>query len=190
MQSLNGPSRAEPATILYCLIWDSPNPEGQVPVFISRRNRVAQLYPRAQGHANVYENWDRTSQETHCVSATKSKRFMLSIGLWRKQMISSSQNLLLTIGLSIKKPVSRKAPCLNTYSLLFASVCGSAVPFGYPCVIWTLMFKELDAHRKWPFDVKQNKTQGWTESQTCVSVSLVSNTCIQCVQSLWNARRQ
>jgi hypothetical protein len=33
----------------YCLIWDSPNLEGQVPVFISPRNRVAQLYSRALG---------------------------------------------------------------------------------------------------------------------------------------------
>jgi hypothetical protein len=32
-----------------CLIWDSPNLEGQVPVFISPRNIVAQLYPRALG---------------------------------------------------------------------------------------------------------------------------------------------
>jgi hypothetical protein len=31
------------------LIWDSPNLEGQVPVFIFPRNRVAQLYPRALG---------------------------------------------------------------------------------------------------------------------------------------------
>jgi hypothetical protein len=30
VQSLNGPSRAEPVAILYCLIWDSPNLEGQV----------------------------------------------------------------------------------------------------------------------------------------------------------------
>jgi hypothetical protein len=36
-------------TIFYCLIWNSPNLEGQVPVFISSRNRVAQLYPRALG---------------------------------------------------------------------------------------------------------------------------------------------
>jgi hypothetical protein len=35
--------------IFYCLIWDSPNLEGQVPVFISPRNRVAQLYPQALG---------------------------------------------------------------------------------------------------------------------------------------------
>jgi hypothetical protein len=48
-QSLLGPSSAEPTTIFYCLIWDSPNLEGQVPVFISPRNRVAQLYPQALG---------------------------------------------------------------------------------------------------------------------------------------------
>jgi hypothetical protein len=40
-------SPAELTAIFYCLIWDSPNLEGQVPVFISSRNRVAQLYPRA-----------------------------------------------------------------------------------------------------------------------------------------------
>jgi hypothetical protein len=47
VQSLNRPSRSEPITILYCLIWDFPNLEGQVPVFITPRNWVAQLYPRA-----------------------------------------------------------------------------------------------------------------------------------------------
>jgi hypothetical protein len=45
--------RAEPVTILYCLIWDSPNLEGQLPVFKSPRNRVAQLYPRALGSLYV-----------------------------------------------------------------------------------------------------------------------------------------
>jgi hypothetical protein len=45
-QSLLGQSPSELTTIFYCLIWDSPNLEGQVPVFISPRNRVAQLYPR------------------------------------------------------------------------------------------------------------------------------------------------
>jgi hypothetical protein len=50
VQSLNGPSRSEPVTIFYCLIWDSPpNLKGQVPVFISHRNRVAQIYPRVRG---------------------------------------------------------------------------------------------------------------------------------------------
>jgi hypothetical protein len=43
--SLLGWSPAELKAIFYCLIWDSPNLEGQVPVFISPRNRVAQLYP-------------------------------------------------------------------------------------------------------------------------------------------------
>jgi hypothetical protein len=44
-----GSSPAELTTIFYCLIWDSPNLEGQVPVFISPRYRVVQLYPRALG---------------------------------------------------------------------------------------------------------------------------------------------
>jgi hypothetical protein len=46
---LSGPSPTDLITTFYCLIWDSPNYEGQVPVFIFTRNRVAQLYPRALG---------------------------------------------------------------------------------------------------------------------------------------------
>jgi hypothetical protein len=48
-QSLLGQSPAELTTRFYCLFWDSPYLEGQVPVFISPRNRVAQLYPWALG---------------------------------------------------------------------------------------------------------------------------------------------
>jgi hypothetical protein len=37
-------------TIFYCLnFWDANNLEGQVPIFISPRNKVAQLYPQALG---------------------------------------------------------------------------------------------------------------------------------------------
>jgi hypothetical protein len=43
-QSLLGRSPAELTAIFYCLIWDSANLEGQVPIFISPRNREAQLY--------------------------------------------------------------------------------------------------------------------------------------------------
>jgi hypothetical protein len=42
-------SPAELTTIFYCLISDSPNLEVQIPVFISPRNRVAQLYPWTLG---------------------------------------------------------------------------------------------------------------------------------------------
>jgi hypothetical protein len=48
-QSLLSRSPVELTAIFYSLIWDSPNLEGQVPVFISPRNRVAQWYPRALG---------------------------------------------------------------------------------------------------------------------------------------------
>jgi hypothetical protein len=37
-------------TVFFCPnFWDSSNLEGQVPIFISHRNRVAQIYPRALG---------------------------------------------------------------------------------------------------------------------------------------------
>jgi hypothetical protein len=52
-QSLLGPSPAEPTTIFYCIMWDSPNLEGQVPVFISPRNRASQLYLRELGLCNM-----------------------------------------------------------------------------------------------------------------------------------------
>jgi hypothetical protein len=41
VQSLKGRNRAEPVTILYSLNRDSPHLEGQVPVFIYPRKRVA-----------------------------------------------------------------------------------------------------------------------------------------------------
>jgi hypothetical protein len=48
-QSLSGPSPAELTSISYWLIWDSSYLEDKVTVFISPRDRVAQLYPRALG---------------------------------------------------------------------------------------------------------------------------------------------
>jgi hypothetical protein len=42
--------------ILLSQIWDSPNLEDQVPVFISSRNRVALLYPKALGFPSLLFN--------------------------------------------------------------------------------------------------------------------------------------
>jgi hypothetical protein len=77
MQSLNGPSRAEPITILYCLIWDSPNLEGQVPVFISPRNRLSQLYPRALGLLLHESTWSIFTQRTSTLPATLTHPYPL-----------------------------------------------------------------------------------------------------------------
>jgi hypothetical protein len=44
--NLRSESRETHHHILLSQIGDSPNLEGQVPVFVSRRNRVAQLYPQ------------------------------------------------------------------------------------------------------------------------------------------------
>jgi hypothetical protein len=46
---LRSQSRGTHDHILLSQIRDSPNLEGQVPVFISPRNRVARLYPQASG---------------------------------------------------------------------------------------------------------------------------------------------
>jgi hypothetical protein len=90
--------------ILLSQIRDSRNLEGQVPVFISHRNRVAQLYPQGTGFPfrrllplaglrwrcstppphGLTERFTRTSdtnpvrtsQETHYVSTTKTNRLM------------------------------------------------------------------------------------------------------------------
>jgi hypothetical protein len=46
---LGSESRGTRERILLSQIWDSPNLDGQVPVFISHGSRVAQLYPQAMG---------------------------------------------------------------------------------------------------------------------------------------------
>jgi hypothetical protein len=46
---LGSESRGTRDHILLSLIRDSPNLKGQVPVFISLRNKVTQLYPQALG---------------------------------------------------------------------------------------------------------------------------------------------
>jgi hypothetical protein len=53
-QSLLGRSPTELTAIFYCLISDSFNLEGQVPVFISLRYRVAPLYSRALGSLYIF----------------------------------------------------------------------------------------------------------------------------------------
>jgi hypothetical protein len=46
-KSISGPSLAELLTIIYSLIKDSTNLTDKVPVFVSLKNRIVQLYPRA-----------------------------------------------------------------------------------------------------------------------------------------------
>jgi hypothetical protein len=71
-------------TIFYCLIWDSPNLEGQVPVFISPRNRVAQLYPRALGSLFV------TSYDSQGYGGVILTRVELSLSYGRRSVDHSS----------------------------------------------------------------------------------------------------
>jgi hypothetical protein len=63
---------------LWYQIWDSPNLEGQVPVFISPRNRVAQLYPQALAvwvpPREIASG--RTTQKTHTLSLYPTAEFV------------------------------------------------------------------------------------------------------------------
>jgi hypothetical protein len=46
---LRSDSRGTRVHMLLFKIWDSPNLEAQIPIFISPKNRVARLYPQALG---------------------------------------------------------------------------------------------------------------------------------------------
>jgi hypothetical protein len=62
-------------TIFYCLtLLDYPNLEGQVPVFISPRNRVAQLYPQALGSLSVAFYDFRATVEVFETASTRAIR--------------------------------------------------------------------------------------------------------------------
>jgi hypothetical protein len=69
-------------SIVYCLyFWDSPNLEGQVPVFISPRNRVTQLYPRAWGSPQI-SHMKVFITESSQTSITVWSHFMLILIMW------------------------------------------------------------------------------------------------------------
>jgi hypothetical protein len=83
MQSLNDPSRAEPVTILYCLMWESSNLKKQVPVFISPKNKVAQLYPRSWSSENTWDQTVSKGDDRHFYSKN-CDRLCTDVKLWCK----------------------------------------------------------------------------------------------------------
>jgi hypothetical protein len=75
--------------ILLSHIWDSPNLEDQVPVFISPRNRVARLYPQALGFpflllSSPFLNW-MSSFLYSLVVYTTYRTGSIRFSLWRKR---------------------------------------------------------------------------------------------------------
>jgi hypothetical protein len=86
--SLSGFSPAKLVTTFYSLIWDSPSLEGLVPVFISPRSKVAQLYLQALGSLFVtsYESQgDRLSTlkfELSCYRRSVGQFVLVSGPLW------------------------------------------------------------------------------------------------------------
>jgi hypothetical protein len=82
----------------YCLIWNSSNLEGQVPVFISARNRVAQLCPQAlrlTTYAKVSQSQSHVTTDGQSVSQSVSQYVLVSSPLWDlRPDINSVWNLL------------------------------------------------------------------------------------------------
>jgi hypothetical protein len=68
--SFSGPSPAGLSQI-----GDSPNLEGQVPVFISHMNRVARLYPHALG-SNFDASYDSQSLSEFCGAVKVNDRLI------------------------------------------------------------------------------------------------------------------
>jgi hypothetical protein len=91
-QSLLGQSPSELTIIFYSVIWDSTNLEAEVPVFISPRNRLAQLYPghwipilspltncraavEVSYHASTWvDSWKISGRNIYCANASYHPR--------------------------------------------------------------------------------------------------------------------
>jgi hypothetical protein len=96
-QSLSGPSPADLMTIFYYLIWDSPNLEGQVPVFIYPRNRVTQVYPRALGSAGL--RWRYSNSPPHGKTCFKSGTMSLATWFYNVLYSNTVTHISLTVWL-------------------------------------------------------------------------------------------
>jgi hypothetical protein len=81
--------------ILLSQIRDSPNLEGQVPVFISPRNRVAQLYPQALGFLFVasYDSQSYGGGIRIRLHAGYNSRFQVKVKVTLRLTVSQSVSL-------------------------------------------------------------------------------------------------
>jgi hypothetical protein len=73
VQSLNGPSRAEPLSILYRLIWYFLNLEGQVPVYI---------YPPGTGLKNLHDLSPQANYTDRATAACQRSQCQLFPDRW------------------------------------------------------------------------------------------------------------
>jgi hypothetical protein len=78
-QSFSGLSPTGLTGTFHCLhFWDSPNLEGQVPVFISPKNKGAQLYPSGTGH----QHWSRRRNYFTTNGQSVSQYVLVASPLW------------------------------------------------------------------------------------------------------------
>jgi hypothetical protein len=93
--SLSDPSPAELMTTSGSLVCNTLNLEGQIPIFISRRNRVAQLYPQALGYLFLSTSYD---------SQGYSGGILTCLHMGKKKTVaqSQSQSHIMTNGQSVR----------------------------------------------------------------------------------------
>jgi hypothetical protein len=108
--------------ILLSQIWACPNPESQVPVFISLRNRVAQLYLQAFAPAHRYIASARAAHKTNSSSIVACLRClaMAVVSLLVSQSLPINRRCPST-GVYVKMQVSHLGLVSQTASSLLAS---------------------------------------------------------------------
>jgi hypothetical protein len=112
--SLSSSWTTELVTTSHCLIWDSPNLERQVPVLISPRNRVAQLYPSALGSLFVASFDSQGYGGGILTQKWKSKLYY--------DLQSASQSVLVSV--THLGPATNFSHSLFDYYYLFFSISG------------------------------------------------------------------
>jgi hypothetical protein len=119
---LGSESRGTRDNILLPQIRDSPNLEGQVPVFITPRNRVAQLYPQALGSLFVasYDSQGYVKVKVTLwltVSQTISHGVEPHLGSWPDIYYFLTVTVLFLWGAMSKQHVLPITACLNSITL-------------------------------------------------------------------------
>jgi hypothetical protein len=110
-QLFTGPSPSPHDHILLSQIWDAPNLEGQVPVFISPRNKVAQLHLQALGSLSI----------TSCYPQAYSGDIQTSQGvewysLWADPTENTASNSSSNVGWGLYPCRPHRKHCSQWYS--------------------------------------------------------------------------
>jgi hypothetical protein len=132
-QSLLGPRPSELMTIFYCLVWDSPNLEGQVPAFISTRwpSYTPEHWVPFSSHIKTqgYGGWILIRLHTG---------YQLLVWLLPENEVEVTLRLLVSQSLPLVSiPLWDMLPDTNSVWKLLSCLCGLAsLTRGRVCLLW------------------------------------------------------